>query len=268
MPRRVGKTDARQAARGRFRQGRRRSGGLRAESRAPHGRGRPRHGRLHEAARGRNYPGRGGRRARRRHQDARQGRRILAVGPAARDRGAIESGQRLSRSVDRIDEAHGGRRGGAGGDARAHGPPLHRSGMVAESVLRRGEAGLSHHQRLGHASGARRQGPRSAHAAEGGFLREADRGGDLAVQLRVHQSADPARDAGVERGKPRARHEDADRGHRGRPRRAEIAPVRREQVRDRPQPRAHARQGGVRERADAADPVFAGDRAPYSGFRC
>ena len=63
-----------------------------------------------------------------------------------------------------------------------------------------------------------------------------------------------------QRREPRARHAHAGRGHRGRQRRAEDPPVRHVEVRGRPQPRDHARQGHLPERADAAHPVRAGDR--------
>jgi polyhydroxyalkanoate synthase len=74
-------------------------------------------------------------------------------------------------------------------------------------------------------------------------------------ELRAHQSRADARDAVVECREPGARHAHAGRGHRGRPGQPEDPPVRCVQVRGRQEPRAHARQGDLPERADAADPV-------------
>ena len=103
-------------------------------------------------------------------------------------------------------------------------------------------------------------GRRCAHAAQGGVLRAADRQRGLALELRAHQSGADARDAVVERREPGARHAHAGRGHRGRPGQPEDPPVRCVEIRGRQKPRAHARQGDLPERADAADPVCAGDR--------
>ena len=69
-----------------------------------------------------------------------------------------------------------------------------------------------------------------------------------------------------QRRQSRARHEDAGRGHRGRPRHAAHPPVRPGQSRGRRQHGDDAGQGDLPERADAADPVHAdhGERAAHA----
>ena len=81
----------------------------------------------------------------------------------------------------------------------------------------------------------------------------------VAVEFRAHQSGAAARDPGVERRKSRARHADAGRGHRGRRRHLKIRQSDVLAFRGRPQSRAHARQGDLPERADAAHPICAVD---------
>ena len=89
------------------------------------------------------------------------------------------------------------------------------------------------------------------------LLRPADRRRALALELRRHQSRADPRDHRGERRQPRARHEDARRGHRGRRRRAQDPPDRSDPLRGRRQHGEHARQGGLPQRADRADPVRA-----------
>ena len=119
-----------------------------------------------------------------------------------------------------------GEAGAAGRRARPARQTLRRPRMVVEPVLRLPQAGLSAHHAMGRPAGQGRRGPRPAHPAEGRILRAADRQRDLAVEFRADQSGSAARDAVVERRKPRARHAHAGRGHRGRRRQPEDPPVR------------------------------------------
>ena len=138
--------------------------------------------------------------------------------------------------------------------------------MEIEPVLRFREAALSADHGMGAGPGAQRRGARSAHPQEGRVLRAADQQRDRAVEFRAHQSGSAARDAGVQRRQPGARHEDAGGGHRGRPRHAAHPPVRSGQSRRRRQHGDDAGQGDLPERADAADPVHAdhGERAAHA----
>ena len=143
---------------------------------------------------------------------------------------------------------------------------LQGSGVEIEPVLRFRAAALSAHHAVGAGTGEERRRPRSAHAQEGRVLRPADRQRDRAVEFRSHQSGSAARDAGLERRQSRARHEDAGRRHRGRPRHAAHPPVRSVEPRRRRQHGDDAGQGDLPERADAADPVHAdhGDGAAHA----
>ena len=134
-----------------------------------------------------------------------------------------------------------------------------RSGMAVEPVLRFSDAGLSADDQWAQRTGARRRGPRSAYPQEGRVLRPADHQRDRAVEFRDDQSGGAARNVGLQRRQSRARHEDAGGGHRGRQRHAAHPPVRLRQSRGRRQHGDDAGQGDLPERADAADPVFAGD---------
>ena len=214
--------------------------------------------------------GRAVRRNHRRGQDARPGRRILAVRSAARASNCSRGlGKRLSRSVGRRGQAHGRRRGPAGGRSPIRGTsasPI-RNGRPTSSSISSSRPICS--PRNGPTSWSRTpQGldPHTRQKAE--FYVQADRQRDLAVELRADQSGAAARDARLQRRKPRARHAHAGRGHRGRRRRSEDPPVRRLEVRGRPQSRAHARQGDLRERADAAHPIRADDREGAQDARC
>ena len=240
---------------------RRRYRGVRQEPR-PHGRGR-RQGarRLSEAARGR--PGQGRPLRRDRPTWSRRSARSPNTGcpiRSARSKLQIAARPRLSRSVGRGGQAPGRRR------------RPRRSSTPDPSDKRFADPEWSSNQffdflkqayllttALGRPSGQGRQGPRPAHPAEGRVLRQADRQRALAVELRADQSGAVARDARLQRREPRARHAHAGRGHRGRRRRSEDPPVRRREIRGRPQPRDHARQGDLPERPDAAHPVRAVD---------
>ena len=193
-------------------------------------------------------------------QDARRGRQT--TGCPIRSR-AVELQSRLGRAYLDLWGAAAkrlsGEEAGPVVDARPEGPALRRSGMVVEPVLRLRQAGLSAQHQLGRPSGRRRQGPRPAHPPEGRVLRQAGRQRAVAVELRADQSGAVARDARLQRRESRARHAHAGRGHRGRRRRSENPPVRRREIRGRPQSRGHARQGDLRKRADAAHPVRAVD---------
>ena len=175
--------------------------------------------------------------------------------PQRAARAAVEPRQGLSRSVGHLGQAHGGRERRAGARARPAGQALRRSGMVEQPVLRLPQAGLSADGAMGGPAGARRPGARPAYPAEGRILCAPDRQRDCAVELRADQSGAAARDDRLERREPRARHAHAGRGHRGRPRQSQDPAVRFQDVRGRPQPRAHAGQGDLPERSDAADPV-------------
>ena len=204
--------------------------------------------------------GQAAQRNRRGHQDLQRGRRILAVrqrtrlGPADQDR------QGLSRSLGLVGAPHGRRRRAAGDRALAARQALQGPGVEIEPVLRFRDAALSADHAMGAGTGARRRRRRSAHPQEGRVLRPADHQRDRAVEFRSHQSGSAARDAGVQRRQSGARHEDAGGGHRGRTRHAAHPPVRSLQPRGRRQHGDDAGQGDLPERADAADPVRAGDR--------
>ena len=193
---------------------------------------------------------------------------VLAERPAARARAAIEPRQGLSRPVGECGQTHGGRAGRPGRRARPARQALRRSRMVDQPVLRFSQAGLSPDRAMGQPSGEGRPGARSAHPAEGRVLRAADRQRDRAVEFRADQSGAHARDGRLERRESRARHAHAGRGHRGRTRQSQDPPIRCQEIRGRPQSRAHARQGDFRERADAAHPVHAIDARPCSSGRC
>ena len=90
---------------------------------------------------------------------------------------------------------------------------------------------------------------------------------DRALEFRSDQSGALARNGRLERRQSRARHAHAGRGHPGRARQSQDPPVQLQDVRGRPQSRAHARQGDLRERVDAAHPVCAGRPRPCSSGR-
>ena len=177
----------------------------------------------------------------------------------ARDRTADEDGQGLSRSVGLVGAPPGRRTGAAGDRALAARQALQRPRMEIEPVLRFRDAALSADHAMGAGPGAQRRRPRSAHPQEGRVLRPADHQRAGAVEFRAHQSGSAARDAGLQRRQSGSRHEDAGRRHRGRPRHAAHPPVRSLQSRGRRQHGDDAGQGDLPERADAADPVRAGD---------
>ena len=74
----------------------------------------------------------------------------------------------------------------------------------------------------------------------------------LALELPRHQPRAHPRDHQGERRQPRARHEDAGRGHRGGQGRAQAPPVGPGALRGRRQHRQHARQGRLPQRPDGA----------------
>jgi hypothetical protein len=234
-------------------------GGI-CQERRPHGRrGRARHGGLPQAARGR-PDRRPARRGHRRGQDLRQGRRILVRRSPAYARIADQPRQGLSRSVGQCGQAHGRRGGPAAGCAGPQRQALRRSRVELEPVLRLPQAGLPAHGTVGQSPGQRRQGARRAHPAQGRVLPAPVRQRGLALELCDDQPGNSARDARQQRRQLGARHAHAGRRHRGRSRRTQDPPVRRDQVRGRAQSRAHARQGDLRERTDPAHPVRARDR--------
>ena len=138
----------------------------------------------------------------------------------ARRRAADQDGQGLSRSLGLGRAPHGRRSGQARDRAVAARQALQGSGVEIEPVLRFRAAALSAHRAMGAGTGEERRRHRSAHAQEGRVLRSADHQRDRAVEFRPHQSGSAARDAGLERRQSRARHEDAHRRHRSRPRHA------------------------------------------------
>ena len=194
-------------------------------------------------------------------QDARPGRRVLADRPAEGDRGAGAARLDLPRPLGDDAEAR----------CRARPPPpvaapdpkdtrfkdpewsenpvfdfLKQAYLItsrwAEKLVEEAE-GLDEHTR---------------HKAEFYVRQIAERA--LALELPRHQPRADPRDHPGERRQPRARHEDARRGHRGRRGRAQDAPVRPGALRGRRQHREHARQGRLPQRPHRADPVRAGDR--------
>ncbi len=89
-------------------------------------------------------------------------------------------------------------------------------GVARQSVLRLSQAGLCADDALGGRSGPTRRRTRAAHARQGAVLSAPGLGGARAVELHRHQSRTHPRDPRGERREPRARPEDAGRGHRGR----------------------------------------------------
>ncbi len=130
----------------------------------------------------------------------------------------------------------------------------------SQSVLRFPQASLSADDAMGRSSRQGGRGSRRPYQTEGRVLRPPDRQRGLAVELRADQPGAMARDAEIQRRKPRARHAHAGRGHRGRPRQPEDPPVGCREIRGRPQPRGDARQGRLPERPHAAHPVCAEHR--------
>ncbi len=233
---------------------------LRHEHRQGDGDERPGARGLSQAARGRRTEGQAAQRNRRGHQDLHQGRGILAFGQATRRGPADQDGQGLSRSLGPGGAPHGRRTGRRPRSSRrrATSASRTRSGNRTSSSISCCSSICS--PRNGRRPGEERRRHRSAHPQEGRVLRPADHQRDRAVEFRSHQSGSAARDAGLERRQPRARHEDAGRGHRGRPRHAAHPPVRPGEPRRRRQHGDDAGQGDLPERADAADPVHADHR--------
>ena len=130
----------------------------------------------------------------------------------------------------------------------------------AQPLLRLLEAGLSHHHALARPGAGRDRGSRRAHAPARRVLPQAAGKRAVALQLPHDQPRRAARDAGLERPQPRARHGQphARSGEVGR--RPQHQPDRRGGLRGRPQHRHLARQGRVPERADPAHPVRAEHR--------
>ncbi len=85
-------------------------------------------------------------------------------------------------------------------------------------------------------------------APQGRLLRQADRGGARAIELRLHQPGSASPDTFVGCRQPGARHAHARRRHQGRRRRPQDPPVRPEQVQARREHRHHAGQGRPPER--------------------
>ena len=153
-----------------------------------------------------------------------------------------------------------GRGSPARGFARGEGQPLQTCRMVHQPDLRLHQAELPHHLPLGR--GARRRGrwDRRAYAPQGPVLPPADRRRALAVQFRDDQSRTDSAYAAGERRQSRARHEDARGGYRSWQRSAARPPDRSVRVRGRRQRRRVPRRGGVPQRPDGTDPVFADHR--------
>ena len=211
-----------------------------------------------EEQRGQHRPRRPGRR---RWSGPSAGRRRLAGRPARRrSRRRAELGAALPRPVGHDAAQMQGEEAPPVAAPEPQGRPLPGPGMVREPGLRLPQAGLPHHHPLG--GGARRRGreARRAHPPEGATSTSADRRRPLALELPRHQSGAHPQDHRGERRQPRARHADARRGHRGRPRRAQDPADGSEPVQGRRQHGEHARQGGLPQRADRADPVRALDR--------
>ena len=239
---------------------RRRHRGVRQEPR-PHGRGR-RQGarRLLKPREEGQVAGRPLRRDDRHGQDARRGRELLA-GRSGRARSNCSRGSAGPISIC--------------GARRSSGWPAKRPARSSRPIRRTGASPIRNGRRTSSSISSSRPicsaptgptiwsrtptelDPHTRQKAE--FYVQADRQRAVAVELRADQSGAAARDARLQRREPRARHAHAGRGHRGRRRRPEDPPVRRREIRGRPQSRDHARQGDLPKRADAAHPVRAVD---------
>ena len=148
----------------------------------------------------------------------------------------------------------------AGGRARSEGQTLHRSGMVAEPVLRLPQAGLSAQRAMGRAHG---QGCRKSTSTHGRRPRSTSSRSPTRSRRRI--SCSPIRNCCARRSMSKAENlvrgmhmltEDIKAGHGN----LKITPIRPQRVRGRPQSRAHARQGGFPERPHPAHPIR-GDHA-------
>ena len=153
-------------------------------------------------------------------------------------------------------------------DARPRRQALPGSGMGQERLLRFPEAGLPRHLALGERP--RREGRRArrAHPPQGELLRQAGLQRDLAVELHPDQPGALPRDGRLQRREPRARHEDARRGHRRRQGRLEAEAGRLFALRDRQEHRGQPRQDRRPQRRRRDHPVRAGDRDGAEAAAC
>ena len=194
-------------------------------------------------------------------QDLLEGHRILAVRSVAGAGGADAALRRLSDRLGQRDQPRQDRRGAAGGGhARPRRQALPGPRMGQERLLRFPEAGLSRHLALGERP--RREGRRAgrAHAPQGELLRQAGLQRDLALELHPDQPGTLPRNGRLQRREPRARHEDAGRGHRRRQGRPEAEAGRLFALRDRQEHRRQPRQDRRPQRRRRDHPVRPGDR--------
>ena len=150
-----------------------------------------------------------------------------------------------------------GQQPAAGGRARPQRQALQGQGLAGKHRLRFPQAVLPDLRQLGAGHGEERRRRGRAHPPQGALLCGADRQRRLALELRLHQPGSAAHharhqwrqpDRGPEA--PAGRHADA-----GRPPAHQAD--RHDGLRDRPQHRDDAGQGGVPQRDLRADPVFA-----------
>ena len=152
-------------------------------------------------------------------------------------------------------------------ETRRH--PLQGPGVVGQPLFRLLEAGLSAHHAVGREDARRDARSRRAHAR----TRPNSYCGRSRARCRRRTSRSPIRKWCARRSRPTARNlvegmQQLARRRGAIRRPAEDQPDRHQRLRGRPQPRGHARQGGLPERPDPAHPVHADDREGARRCRC
>ncbi len=202
-------------------------------------------------------------------QDARPGRGILAGRPAARRRTAEPAGQGLSRSVGFRGEAACRRGSPACGRARhraTSASPIRNGRRTSSSTFSSRPICSPRAGPIQLVSDAADLNPHTRQKAEF-YVRQITNA--LSPTNFVLTNPELLRETFTSQCRqPGSRHAHAGRGHRSRRRRPENPAVGCLDVRGRPQPRRHARQGHLPERADAAHPIRARRPKPCSSGRC
>ena len=151
---------------------------------------------------------------------------------------------------------------GAAGDRAGEGrPPVQARGLAGALRVRLHQAVLPHRGQAPACHARPGGGARRAHRAEGRLLYAAVHRRARADELRADQSRGAARNDGERRPEPAEGPEQPARRPRARRRRAARQHDRRERLQVGREHRGHPRQGGLPERAPAADPVHADHEA-------